>query len=457
MISEEAVVLISRIFNDPFESTWLNLGSQVRSIKIRRGKSSDFSDYGVDVATIEFNNHQRQFDPNYDNDFQYPENYYGFDAGFSPFPPFLPIYETVDLPWNPSEQVGERRKIKIGFGLIRQEEVRQGANQDRINARRSIFVGRTGDWEFSYTPDGDSIATLTVYGYFSVLQNDEMPLGMNRPEELASTRVDRILGSLSGGGVVFPYFAWTSDRSVVAEDATDENPLQYINLLAQSEGGAFFVDRTGKFIFQRSFLPSFRHVKLSESGIPFASIEVDFGYDLLYNDITLSNIDGTSVNVIDPNSIDRNGRKLLEISDLRTVSSNDELLTLARNYADIYSVPKFRVTSVTVNAQKFDKSIYPVSNEQDYTTSSTGANLPNGRFSQIQDDLVTLDLEDYATVSFTPNGIGEPITQTLRVIAINHLITPNNYVIEYSLSDKKQNQFILDDEVFGRLDENVLN
>ena len=461
MISDEAIVLISDRefgYQDPNKSVWLNLGSQVRNITIRRGKSSDFSDYGIDTATIEFNNHERQFDPNYDNDFQYSENYYQFESGVSPFPPFLPTYTKVNMPWNPSTAVGERRKVKIGFGLVRNLEFTYNPDEIRMNARRSIFTGVSGDWEFSYTPDGDSVASLTVYGNLSDLQQLEMPVSAgSRPEELASVRAEQILAPLSSAEGRWPYSIETSERSVLAENISDENPLAYVNLLAQSEGGAFFSSRTGTMTFDNSLSVANRLIELSNSEIPFASIQVDYGSDLLYNDITLTNTDSTSVNVTNANSINANGRKPLSISNLRTVSSNNELQSLAIKYEETYSTPKFRVTSVAINAQKFDKSIYPVSTAQDFTTASQDETPTAGRFSQIQDDLITTDLEDYVSVSFTPNGIGTPITQTLRVIAINHTITPNDYVIEYALADKRHNTFRLDSLVFGILDENVLN
>ena len=59
-------------------------------------------------------------------------------------------------------------------------------------------------------------------------------------------------------------------------------------------------------------------------------------------------------------------------------------------------------------------------------------------------------------MSFTPNGIGDPIQQYAKVIRIDHTITPETHFVTLGLGPISGANLVLDNEIFGRLDDNYV-
>ena len=87
-----------------------DITNRVRSISISRGRSGTFTEFPAGSASIELNNHDRAFDPVYEDS---------------------PFYGNI-IP---------RRAIRVSSN----GEV--------------IFTGFVNDWNFDYQPNGDSVAT----------------------------------------------------------------------------------------------------------------------------------------------------------------------------------------------------------------------------------------------------------------------------------------------------------
>jgi hypothetical protein len=99
---------------------------------------------------------------------------------------------------------------------------------------------------------------------------------------------------------------------------------------------------------------------------------------------------------------------------------------LAEFYLFRYSVPTLRVTSLTVDVE----ALTDVE----------------------QTDLLAVDLGEGALITFTPNGIGDPIVRTVVVDSIEHSISPGKHTVKLSFSDNLVG-FILDTDQLdvGRL------
>jgi hypothetical protein len=69
-----------------------------------------------------------------------------------------------------------------------------------------------------------------------------------------------------------------------------------------------------------------------------------------------------------------------------------------------------------------------------------------------QTDLLSVDLGQGALITFTPNGIGDPIVRTVVVDSIEHSISPGKHTVKLSFSDNLVG-FILDTDQLdvGRL------
>jgi hypothetical protein len=69
--------------------------------------------------------------------------------------------------------------------------------------------------------------------------------------------------------------------------------------------------------------------------------------------------------------------------------------------------------------------------------------------------MLALELGDQADLQFTPNGMGAPIAIRNRVIGISHQVAPESHFMSLSFEALPFDFFILDDAVFGRLDDDA--
>jgi hypothetical protein len=70
-------------------------------------------------------------------------------------------------------------------------------------------------------------------------------------------------------------------------------------------------------------------------------------------------------------------------------------------------------------------------------------------------DLLDLELGDVVTVTFTPNRVGNPISQALIIDAIEHEVTARDHRMTFDLSQTDP-AFVLDSPVWGVLDDDKL-
>lgn len=357
---------------------------RVREISVSRGKSAIFSEISAGQATISFNNHDRAFDPRYTA---------------SPF----------------AGNIVPRREIKI---------YSDGA---------PIFVGWVDDWNLSYLPNGDSITEAIAFDGFSILAGQKLPLS-TPVEQLAGARVEAILD--------LPDVNWDPNlrqiQSGVLNMGTQEitvgtNVLNYLQQVTRTEDGLLYMSKAGEVTFKERLRP-FNVPEVVDfnqgSGIPFSSVQVNYGTELLYNEITISRVDGGTAVATDPTSQASYGIRSLQSSDYLFANDTD-LATQALNLAERYSTPEYRFEALEVAVH----SLTPA--EQ---TTVTG-----------------LELGSVARIQFTPNGIGDPIVQYGEIIGIQHVISPDQHFTTFGFSRLSQAQFLLDDEIFGTLDRaNVL-
>jgi hypothetical protein len=196
--------------------------------------------------------------------------------------------------------------------------------------------------------------------------------------------------------------------------------------VADSEPGELFVGKTGEVTFKERNNLGGVELTLADdgSGISFAGVQVVFGSEQLYNQIQASNEDDT-ITVEDHASIDAFGERDLQITSL--IADLDEL----RNYADYlllqYKNPEFRFESMTVNLL---------------------SKTPEERAA-----LSALEIGDPVTVRFTPSSIGDPIVRLSKCIGIGHQRVPGNEVMTIKLQTYAFAPLLLDDALFGRLDD----
>lgn len=356
-----------------------DITDRVRSIVWNRGKSRRFASFQAGSLSVELNNHDRAFDPLYVS---------------SPF----------------FGNIIPRREIRVSSGGVIQ------------------FTGWIDDWGLTYMPNGDSIADAIASDAFTIIANQTVP---------ASTPVEQTTGERITAILDASTVAWSTDlRSIetglvdvgtqAINDAT--NALNYMQKVAETEAGLFFVGKNGAITFKDG-LQAASSVDLvtfdQGSGIPYKSINIVYGSELLYNQVTIANEGGGTAVAESISSQGEYGIRALGITDLLG-ATDGQSVDLALKYVDLYSEPEYRVESLEVGLHDLDATK--------------------------QATVLGLELGSICKVEFTPNNIGDPIEKFIQVIKVTNNVRPDTHFITFGFQEVKYLSLVLDDTLFGKLD-----
>ena len=165
-------------------------------------------------------------------------------------------------------------------------------------------------------------------------------------------------------------------------------------------------------------------------GIRFTQINVQYGAEYLYTQVEATTQDSFAElqTAEAPQSKELYGVRTYSITNLL---NSDDLgaLEVAKDYLTYYYKPELRVESITV----------------DLTNLTLEQKL----------QVLNLEIDAYISVSFTPNGIGDPKITAGLITGISHSITITSHEIELRLRNER-NMFILDSDNKGILNQNIL-
>lgn len=349
----------------------------VRDISITRGRSSLFSSFPAGNASVAFNNHNRYFDPLYTE---------------SPF----------------VGNIIPKREIRISAGTVIQ------------------FTGWIDDWNLTYAPSGDSLADAIAYDATGLLSSRSITAG-TPPAELSGARVNRVL---SDAGV-----NWASDlRSIDSGGATlsnepieaNTNALTYLQKVAASEPGNLFIGKEGRVVFlDRTKAPTTDTlVEFGGTAIPFTGLEVVYGSENLYNQVVITREGGGTATAIDTDSIGEYG--ILNLTQDTLLSTDEQSVDLALNYAQEFSQPEYRFNALEVAMHKLEEAV--------------------------QYEIADLEIGSICKVTFTPNNIGDPIERFVEVIRIEQTINTVTHFVQLGFRSLDYASLVLSDAEFGKLD-----
>ena len=352
----------------------------VRSIAIKRGKNEPLDQYDAGLANVVFNNNDRTFDPEYEA---------------SP-------YYTQIIP---------KRQIRISSG---------GELQ---------FFGVIDDWNLTYEPDGDSLASAACSDAMSGFSNQTIFERTNSVQQ-SGDRLNTILS--------LPEIDWpletrdieTGAMELGADTIVDgSNALDYIRLISRSEPGSFFISKTGSVVFRdRRTGPSSGGLVLANdgSGIPFNNLQVEYGSELLYNEIVAeSSLLETAFRALAVDSINTYGVFNLTRTGL-LINSDTDLESYGTFLAQRFKDPEYRFKSLQI--------------------------VVDQRTPAQQADLLALEIGDVVEIKFSPNNIAPSIEKYAEIIAINNSIDSQNHVMTLGFATLDFALLVLDDAVFGKLD-----
>lgn len=355
---------------------FVDITNRVREFTVSRGKANLFTAFPAGQVNVTFNNHDRAFDPLYTN---------------SPF----------------AGNIIPRREIRVSSAGIVQ------------------FTGWIDDWNLFYLPNGDSIAEAIAYDATSIISGQILAEGTPVPQKTGA-RVNSVLDAINWSDELRNIDTGLADLSD-ADIAANTNAMQYLQTVATSEPGLLFVGKQGRINFQeRTTTPtSDSLVQFGGTGIPFTSLDVVYGSENLYNQVTVGRVNGGTATASDLESINDYGLRNLTQTGL-LVDSDTQLVELALVLAQRYSQPEYRFRSLEVALHKLEP--------------------------EEQEAILDIELGSICRVIFTPNNIGDAILRLVQVININHEVNTQTHFVEFGFQAIDYAALVLDDAEFGKLD-----
>lgn len=334
-----------------------DVSADVRSVTVRRGRSNETTNVDTGTANVTLDNTKRLYDPI-------------ASASVTPYAPSI-------LP---------RKALQITID------------------GQSVFNGQVEDWDLRYTRGGDSVTIAKCADGFATFSEQVLASGAGATGLSGSviyqtaSAVDWPLGRLSLDEGTASVGAHTIDQ--------DQNALQYMQKITNTESAMLFISKDGSLAFRDRISP--RRVLGTVfaddgSGIPFGNIEITYGTEFLYTEISVDYPGGRVTAQSGSAAIANYGLTNYSIDTLLPDASSAS--TIAAFLAERYGDPTLRITSVDVQVD----SLTPAQ----------------------QAELLSLDLGDGARVIFTPNGIGEAIDRELGIESIEHNIVPGSHLMRF--------------------------
>jgi hypothetical protein len=304
----------------------------------------------------------------------------------------------------------------------------------RISTNNIVeFFGVVSDWNLDYAPGRLDTATVVADDAFVYLNNQTLSAS-TATVQLSGARINSVLDAIG-----YPATTRTIDagNTTLGADVipAEQNVLAYLKKIEQTELGSVFISKGGNVTFKsrNSVAPTSSAVLLADdgTGIPYQNLKVVYGSEQLANEIVVSSVvTGSTATASDTVSQSQYGVFNLSILDL-LMNSNDDLVNMATFLTSKYANPEYRFESLDVRVN-------------DLTTTQ-------------QNQMLSIELGDVVNVKFTPSNIPPAITQYAQVIRCDHAVDEfGNHYVSIGLATLDTSFLVLDDAVFGKLDENTL-
>jgi hypothetical protein len=306
----------------------------------------------------------------------------------------------------------------------------------RISANSIIqFVGEIDDWNFDFEPNGNNTATAVMTDKFRDLANQTINSRTNSVQ-LSGARINTILSLPEINWPLAARSVDTGNQTLGADTiAQGTNALTYLQIVEQSEPGSIFISKTGDFVFRdRTVAPSANIPVLADdgSGIKYTRMNVVYGTELLYNEIVLLN-EVTGGTAIGNSVASQTAYGILNLTRQNQLQNNQQdTQDIADFFANKFGNPEYRFESVSI--------------------------FLNELSSVDQNKLLNLELNDVVQIKFTPGNppTGSQINQYAEVIGVVHETSIPGHTLTLKFATLLSTFLILDDPVFGRLDQNAL-
>jgi hypothetical protein len=291
-----------------------------------------------------------------------------------------------------------------------------------------IFWGQVQDWNLNYDPGNDNTAAAACSDAFTDFAKQTLT-AHTATAQYSGERINAVLSRSEMNWPVDFRDVETGVQSLVADEVADgTNALEYLRTVSRSEPGSFFVGRNGDVVFRDRRTPQTSGgVTLADdgSGIPYYGMKVVYGSELLYNEVEIGSYSAGTVVATDSDSIGEYGVHNLTRAGL-LMDSAEAVQDLAVYYTQKYSQPEYRFEAVSVQVDQL-------------TTPQ-------------QATVLELEIGDVVEIKFTPGGVAPAISKYAEIIKVDNRITPTAHRITFGFATLDFALLVLDDSVFGKLD-----
>jgi hypothetical protein len=365
--------------------TWTDITEYVQTAQIRRGRSRQLDYFQAGTATINLNNASRVFDP---------------------LNSASPLYPGIE----------PRCLIRVS------------------SRSKFIFTGFVNDWDLGYDISNQDTAVAYCAEAFMILAN-QLLSEFTPSTQATGARINTVLNRSEVG--------YRGGRNIANGNSTlgnylvtgNTNVLNYLRQVERSELGALFVDADGTIVFrERGQIPTAETLTFDDSGdgIPYQSLENQFGDELLYNYVRADSPAGAEQIASDATSIAQYQTSQLSWGDLLN-SSTAEVLGVSQVLLGQYKNPKVRFTGFSVQ-------LAGLSDDQ-------------------KDQVLDAELTDFVNLSKSfVTGSPSTFTQLCVLTGITHEIRPDSHRITFAVENAESLIFlVLGDSFAGQLDLGVLD
>lgn len=220
-------------------------------------------------------------------------------------------------------------------------------------------------------------------------------------------------------------------NSTIAAGTYTDTALQHLQLVEASEAGLLFIGKDGALIFKarNSFTSGYVPVVFADdgTGIPFTGAQVEYGTDLLFNQVSVTYPSGTA---IADNTTSQAKYGVISHTVDTLLASGSTAQDYASYYVGEYGEPEYRFSSIDVTLRGL-------------TATQVG-------------DVLQLEIGDLVLIRFTPNSVGSVIERFAVVTSLDNDVTFDDYRVRVGVSSLDSLGFVLDDLALGIMDSNVL-
>ena len=301
----------------------------------------------------------------------------------------------------------------------------------------SIFSGFITSYVNTQPKDATEVAYTTIQAVdaFRLAQNAQISTVTGASAgDLSGTRINQILNQIDWPATMRDIDAGLT--TLQADPGTARTSLNAMQTVADSEYGALYVDTDGSFVFQDrsvtagSIGGTVTTFNDNGTGIPYANAMWKLDDTLIFNSATVSRAGGTPQTAINQASIDKYFIHSYNLQDLLMQTD-----AVALDYAQAYVASR---AETQVRCDGIELDLYT----NDYNSGILAA--------------LTLDFFDPIRVVTTQPG-GSTLDRTLQIFGVANTITPNSFRVFFTTLEPVIDALILNNNIYGTLDYNVLS